>query len=104
METKKTIPATEFHSRFKATGVGKSAIFEERKALMEQIYATGYPIYCDQSYYAQYEEYHLVEKVGDTFVCERYKGFEDWRECHYYYAYADAEGNIAWKMTGGRYD
>lgn len=104
MEHAKTISATEFAQRFKRTGVRKSEIFSGRKALMEEIYATGAPIYCDQSYYAHCSEYYLVEKVEDHFECGIYKKFEDWRECHYYSEFIDADGNKAWLMTGGRYD
>lgn len=104
MEYAKKISAVEFRNRFKRTGVSKHEIFSGRKALMEEIYATGAPIYCDQSYYVHYSEYDLVEKVGDHFECGRYKGFEDWRDCHYYSEYEDADGNKAWLMTGGRYD
>ena len=45
-----------------------------------------------------------VVKVGDHFECELYTKFEDWRDCHYYSEYADADGNKVWLMTGGRYD
>lgn len=104
MERVKKMTVLEFHSKFKRTGVRKHEIFQGRKELMEEIYATGVPIYCDQSYYAHCSEYDLVEKVGDHFVCDRYKEFEDWRDCHYYSEYVDADGNKAWLMTGGRYD
>lgn len=104
MEHAKTISATEFAKRFKRTGVTRDAIFGSRKALMEEIYATGFPIYCDQSYYSHSSEFNLVVKVGDHFECDRYNKFEDWRDCHYYSECVDAEGNKAWLMTGGRYD
>ena len=104
MERAKTISAIEFSRRFKRTGVRRNAIFQERKALMEEIYATGHPIYCDQSYYAHSSSYDLVEKVGDHFECSCYKTFEEWRDCHYYSECIDEEGNKVWLMTGGRYD
>lgn len=98
------ITKEEFNSRFKSTGVSKSAIFNERKQLMEEVYATGNPIYCDQSYYAQCNVLEPVKKNGEHFECSCYKKFEDWRDCHYYSEYVDADGNKAWLMTGGRYD
>lgn len=99
-----TITADEFDRRFKRTGVNKDAIFSSRKALMEEIYATGAPIYCNESYYVHESKYHRVIKVGNTFQCNGCKGWEDWRECHYYSEYVDKNGNKAWMMTGGRYD
>ena len=90
MERAKTISAIEFSRRFKRTGVRRNAIFQARKALMEEIYATGHPIYCDQSYYAHSSEFCLVEKVGDHFECSCYKTFEEWRDCHYYSQYHDS--------------
>lgn len=104
MEYAKKISAAEFRNKFNSTGVSKSEIFHGRKALMEEIYATGAPIYCDQSYYAHYSEYYLVEKVEHHFECGSYKKFEDWRDCHYYYEHADEQGNKVWLMRGGRYD
>lgn len=104
MERTKTISKDWFLSKFKRTGNKRDAIFGARKALMEEIYATGNPIYCDQSYYVHETKLDLVEKVDDHFECEMYKKFEDWRDCHYYSEYADDEGNIVWVMTGGRYD
>ena len=95
---------TEIAARFKRTGIRRQAIFGARKALMEELYATGIPIYCDQSYYAHEKNADLVEKVGDHFECEAYKNFESWRDCHYYSLCEDAEGNRIWLMTGGRYD
>lgn len=100
----KKISASEFNRRFRRTGKSESAIFSGRKALMEKIYATGNPIYCNQSYYVQCKDYDLVEKDGDHFRCDLYKEFEEWRDCHYYSEYADSEGNVVWLMTGGRYD
>ena len=100
----KTISKAEFRSRFKATGVRRSAIFSDRKALMETIHATGAPIYCDQSYYAQCESLDLVEKQNGNFTCGIYDNFEEWRDCHYYSEFAEAQGQKAWLMTGGRYD
>ena len=100
----KTISVSDFHAKYKRTGVYKSEVFSGRKALMEEIYATGNPIYCDQSYYVHEKEYNLVVKNGDHFECDRYTTFEEWRDCHYYNDYADAEGNKVWLMTGGRYD
>lgn len=103
MEARERIPMTEI-AKFKRTGVSKTGIFGERKALMEEIYATGIPIYCDQSYYVQERKVDLVKKVGDHFECEVYKKFEEWRDCHYYSLIEDAQGNLLWLMTGGRYD
>ena len=100
----KTISKAWFVANYKHTGVSYDAIFGDRKALMEKIYATGNPIYCDQSYYHQAQNLDLVEKDGNHFKCEIYKNFEDWRDCHYYYEYVDANGNKAWLMRGGRYD
>ena len=100
----KTIPMADFRSKYKRTGNSRDAIFGARKALMEEIYATGNPIYCDQSYYTQEVKLDLMEKVGEHFQCAGYKTFEDWRDCHYYYEYADEQGNIIWLMRGGRYD
>jgi len=95
----------DFLARFnKRTGVRKDAIFGGRKALMEEIYATGDPIYCDQSYYAHFDHLYPVRKEGEHFVCDGYTAFEDWRDCHCYTEYEDADGNKAWLMTGGRYD
>jgi hypothetical protein len=104
MKAPKTISQSEFRVRFKSTGISKNAIFGARKALMEEVYAMGYPIYCDQSYYVQEQNLHLVEKAENQFVCDIYKRFEEWRECHYYYLFADDKGNKAWLMKGGRYD
>ena len=104
MTTKGTINKGWFLSNYKRTGIGRDAIFGSRKALMEELYATGIPIYCDQSYYAQYDNLYPVIKVGDHFECEAHKEFEEWRDCHYYSLYENAEGQKAWFMTGGRYD
>ena len=98
------ISAVEFSARFKRTGDYRSAIFSERRALMEELYATGRPIYCDMSYYVHEQDFYLVTKVGDHFRCGLYDHFENWRECHYYSECIDADGNRAWLMTGGRYD
>lgn len=100
----KTIAIADFMAKFKRTGVRRSEIFGGRKALMEEIYATGAPIWCDQSYYVHETKLDLVEKEGDHFKCDGYSKFESWRDCHYYSEYEDAEGNKAWVMTGGRYD
>ena len=104
MEYPKKLSKAEFFSKYRRTGEGKHAIFGARKALMEEIYATGNPIYYDQSYYVQEQELDLVIKVEDHFECETYKNFEDWRDCHYYSEWEDKEGNKVWLMTGGRYD
>ena len=103
MKKEKTISKIFFVGKFKRTGVCREAIFGDRKALMEELYATGIPIYCDQSYYVQEKKLDLVEKVGEHFECDGYKKFESWRDCHYYSLYSDAEGNKVWLMTGGRY-
>lgn len=94
----------EIAAKFKRTGVHREAIFQSRKALMEEIYATGVPIYCDQSYYFHETKVDLVEKVGDHFECDCYTTFEEWRDCHYYSLCEDTDGNKIWLMTGGRYD
>lgn len=105
METRKAIPQFEFRSKYKIiNGEHRSAIFQERKSLMEEIYSTGIPIYCDQSYYVQEQKIDLVEKVGDNFQCDMYENFEEWRDCHYYSLYEDTDGNKIWLMKGGRYD
>lgn len=104
MEHAKQIPLAEIAARFKRTGVRRSAIFGSRKALMEELYATGIPIYCDQSYYVHEQKVDLVEKVGEHFKCDVYTTFENWRDCHYYSLCEDADGNKIWLMTGGRYD
>ena len=98
-----TIPMAEI-ARFKHTGIYKHAIFQGRKALMEEIYATGIPIYCDQSYYVHEQKVDLVRKEGEHFVCDTYMTFENWRDCHYFSLREDADGNQIWLMTGGRYD
>lgn len=94
----------EFFSKYKRTGIAREAIFGSRKALMEEIYATGVPIYCDQSYYVHEQQVELVEKAGEHFHCDCYDVFENWRDCHYYTQYADTAGNIVWLIRGGRYD
>lgn len=104
METRKQIPMAELVARFKRTNIRKNAIFGARKALMEELYSTGFPIYCDQSYYVQEQKVDLVEKDGDHFRCDVYNHFEGWRDCHYYSLCEDSEGNKIWLMTGGRYD
>lgn len=104
MEYPKKYPIADFFKRFKRTGVGKHSMFSGNKGLMEEIYATGNPIYCNQTYYHQETYLDLVEKVGEHFHCDNYTTFENWRDCHYYSEYADAEGNKVWLMTGGRYD
>ena len=106
MEQRKSIPVAEFYATYNTrTGVHKDAIFGARKALMEEIYATGIPIYCDQSYYHHAQQVDLVEKKGEHFSCELYTtNFEEWRDCHYYSQLSDAAGNLVWLMTGGRYD
>ena len=101
---KDIISKADFFAKFSRTGNSRHAIFGERKALMEEIYATGCPIYCDQSYYAHETKLDLVKKVGDHFVCDGYTTFESWQDCHYYSEYADKDGNVVWLMTGGRYD
>ena len=102
METR--ISKSEFFTRFKPTGNKRSAIFSNKKDLMEEIYATGASIYCDQSYYAQSSHLDLVIKNGDHFECDVCKVFENWRDCHYYYEYKDANGIVVWVIEGGRFD
>lgn len=104
MDYPKTIPMAEIAAKYKRTGERKSAIFGSRKALMEELYATGIPIYCDQSYYVQEQKVDLVQRDGEHFKCDVYTTFEDWRDCHYYSLCEDNEGNQIWLMTGGRYD
>ena len=99
-----TMSIAEFNAKYKRTGVTRSAIFSERKPLMEELYATGVPIWCDQTYYAYATNLDLVKKVDDHFECAGYTEFEFWRDCHYYNEYQDENGNKAWVMTGGRYD
>ena len=99
-----TMSIAEFQYKYKRTGVTKSAIFSERKPLMEELYATGVPIYCDQTYYVRESNLEPVKKVDDHFECAGYKNFESWRDCHYYSEYQDKDGNKIWLMTGGRYD
>lgn len=101
---KDVISKDDFFRQFSMTGNKRSGIFSERKALMEEIYATGNPIYCDQSYYVHETKLDLVKKVGDHFHCDGYTKFESWRDCHYYTEYADKDGNVIWVITGGRYD
>lgn len=91
-------------AKYKRTGEHKNAIFGARKALMDEIYATGIPIYCDQSYYVHEQKVDLVQKVGEHYTCAGYNAFEGWRDCHYYSLCQDAGGNQIWLMTGGRYD
>ena len=102
--TAKTIPMAEFYSKFKRTGNAADAIFQGRKALMDKIFATGKPVYCDQTYYHHPTVLDRVDKVGDHYECDGYKTFENWRDCHYFVEWADAEGNIVWVLKGGRYD
>ena len=104
MELTKKISSLEFHRLYKHAGEGRHAIFTGRKPLMEELYASGIPIYCDQSYYVHENKVDLVEKLGEHFKCDVYKTFEDWRDCHYYSLLEDANGNQIWLMTGGRYD
>ena len=105
MEHARRIVMAAFFAKYKRTDTpSRRAIFGSRKALMEELYTTGVPIYCDQSYYAPADAVELVEKMGDHFRCGIYDCFEDWRDCHYYSEYADADGNKVWLMTGGRYD
>lgn len=100
------ISKEQFFSRYsKRTEIFRYEIFQGRKALMEEIYATGDPIYCDQSYYAHFDTLDLVVRDDEGhFRCGPYKKFENWRDCHYYRAYEDEAGNRAWIITGGRYD
>lgn len=104
MTDQQTISQATFRATFKRTNNSRNAIFGSRKALMEEIFATGIPIFCDESYYVHEQTLHRVNKVDDHFECYVYKNFEDWRDCHYYTLYEDAEGNKVWLMTGGRYD
>ena len=46
----------------------------------------------------------LLKGIENLAVVDIYKRFEEWRECHYYYLFADDKGNKAWLMKGGRYD
>lgn len=95
---------SDFLTKFKRTGESRTAIFGGRAALMEEIYATGNPIWCDQSYYIHCQELDRVVKVDNHFECDSYTNFAQWRDCHYYSEFVDEAGNKAWLMTGGRYD
>lgn len=99
-----TINRAWFYTNFMPTGYKRSAIFGARKALMDELYDTGTPIYCDQSYYVQRSSLERVTKDGYHYSCDVYVKFEEWRDCHYYSEYADKDGNKVWLMTGGRYD
>lgn len=103
-EMPKRYPKSAFFKKYAKTGNYREAIFQGRPALMQEIYDSGCPIYCDQSYYCQEDGLDLVEKAGDHFHCAGYKTFEEWRDCHYYHEYADDCGNRVWVMSGGRYD
>ena len=105
MDTPLKISSLEFHRDFRHTGISRNEIFGGRKALMEELYSTGIPIYCDQSYYVHEQELDLVLRKADGhFECGGYKTFENWRDCHYYSLYENSEGDKVWLMTGGRYD
>ena len=104
MEYTKQISRAEFLSKSRFNGIRRQAIFGERKAMLETIYAYGDPIYLDESYYVQEENLNRVEKVGDHFECEGIKQLETWRDCHYFTGFFDADGKFVWIMTGGRYD
>ena len=104
MEYPEHIPMLELAKNYTRTGVRRTAIFGARKPLMEELYNTGVPIYCDQSYYVHEQKADLVKKVGEHFQCDVYKTFENWRDCHYYSECIDKDGNKIWLMTGGRYD
>lgn len=98
------ISRAEFWAKYKRTGVSREAIFSQRKPLLDEIYATGNPVYCNESYYTIAQTFYPVVKVGDHFECNGYGNFENWRDCHYYNEYADLKGNKVWLVTGGRYD
>jgi hypothetical protein len=102
--TAKTLPIVEFYHSFRRTGNARSAIFGSRKALMDKIFATGLPVYCDQTYYHHPSVIDRVDKVEDHYVCDIYMHFEYWRDCHYYTEWVDNDGNKVWIIKGGRYD
>lgn len=78
-----------------------SAIFGERKALLEKHFAE-HPIYLDESYYSQRTKFPMVEKNGDDFKCSLYSTLSKWRDCHYYML-MDYNGHLFYIMTGGKY-
>lgn len=104
IQAREPINSAEFHKEFHFAGQKKHEIFTGRLELMQSIYDSGIPIYCDQSYYVQEQTLYPVIKDGEHFKCGVYKKFEDWRDCHYYSLYEDNVGNQVWRMTGGRYD
>lgn len=104
MEHAKTISKAKLLAGSRYNGIHYHAIFGGRKDLLENIFASGNPIYLDESYYVQEENLNRVEKVGDHFECGCIKNLESWRECHYFKGYFDAGGHFFWLMTGGRYD
>ena len=98
------VDSAAFHENFLRTDVRKSAIFGERKKLMDEIWDSGIPVLVDQSYYHHEAYLFPLEKKGDSYVCGSYKKFEEWRDCHYYSLYQSASGMKVWLMSGGRYD
>lgn len=79
-----------------------SAIFGDRKALMEKHYAEA-PIYLNESYYCHDDKWGRVVKNETDFTGGLYKKLSEWRDCHYYTLY-EYEGHKFFVMTGGRYD
>ena len=82
------------------------AIFGARKALLEKHFEE-YPIYLDDSYYAQSSRLpRVVRKDGDFAEAVNLMGWKNlssWRDCHYYSLF-EWEGHRFFIMTGGRYD
>lgn len=79
-----------------------SAIFGDRKALMEKHYAE-YPIYLDESYYTHDTEYPRVVRNDTDFTGSVYRKLSEWRDCHYY-RLMEYNSHRFFIMTGGRYD
>ena len=98
-----TISKSDFLKAFKPTGEKRKAIFDDRKALMDELFDSG-EIYCDQSYYTQDSTLYRVKKLNGDYICSVYKHFDEWRDCHYYTKYVNDDGDVVWLMTGGKYD
>lgn len=79
-----------------------SAIFGEKKALLEKHF-NEYPIYLNDSYYAQSDKWPRVEKHEDDYKGSMWTKLSGWRDCHYYTLY-EWEGHRFFVMSGGRYD
>lgn len=97
------ISKNDFFKMFRPTGEKREASFGDRKALMDELWETS-KIYCNQSYYSQYDTFYKVNKVNGDYVCDGNRHFDQWRDCHYYSQYVDKDDNIVWLMTGGKMD